>query len=59
MVGGQFWSAYMGCSTQYKDATQLFMEQIDVIKRLAEKYNDDLTFVTTADGTIPLKVGKN
>ncbi len=46
----QFWSAYMGCSTQYKDATALFIEQVDVIKRLAAKYSDDLTFVTTADG---------
>ena len=40
----------MGCSTQYKDATPLYLEQIDVIKRLADKYPDDLAFVTTADG---------
>eukprot|EP00093_Oithona_nana_P014265 14265.XXX_825187_822227_1 [CDS] Oithona nana genome sequencing. len=49
-MGGQFWSAYMGCSTQFKDATQLFMEQIDVIKRLVEKYPNDMAFVTTAAG---------
>lgn len=49
-VGGQFWSAYMGCSTQNKDATQLFMEQIDVIKRLVSKYSDEMSLVTTAQG---------
>ena len=40
----------MGCSTQFKDVTQLFMEQIDVIKRLVEKYPNDMAFVTTAAG---------
>lgn len=49
-VGGQFWSAYMGCSTQYTDATPLYMEQIDVIKRFVAKYPNDMTLVTTAQG---------
>ena len=42
----------MSCQTQYKDATPLFMEQIDVIKRLVDKYDKDLTFVTSAEGKI-------
>ena len=40
----------MSCETQYKDATVLFLEQIDVIKRWIQKYNDDMTFVTSAQG---------
>ena len=27
-VGAQFWSAYMGCESQDKDAVQLFLEQV-------------------------------
>ena len=42
----------MSCQTQYKDATPLFMEQIDVIKRLVDKYDKDLAFVTSAEGKI-------
>ena len=42
----------MGCSSQYKDATPLFMEQIDVIKRLVAKYSQDMAFVTDAQGTV-------
>jgi len=49
-VGGQFWSAYVGCDSQYKDALLLFIEQIDVIKRLAQDYSDDLAFVTDSKG---------
>lgn len=50
-VGAQFWSAYVGCSTtQYKDAVETTLEQIDVIKRLTEKYPNDMTFVTTSSG---------
>jgi len=48
-VGGQFWSAYMDCDAQYKDAVQLFLEQIDVIKRLVEYYPDDLQWADSAD----------
>ena len=40
----------MSCETQYKDATVLYLEQIDVIKRWIQKYNDDMTFVTSAQG---------
>ena len=40
----------MGCDSQFKDSVKLFIEQIDVIKRLAAAYPDDLTFVTDAKG---------
>ncbi|CAL7944393.1 unnamed protein product [Xylocopa violacea] len=48
-VGAQFWAAFVGCDSQYKDAVQLTMRQIDVIKRLVNKYPNDLQFVTEAD----------
>ncbi|OXU24281.1 hypothetical protein TSAR_000476 [Trichomalopsis sarcophagae] len=48
-VGGQFWVAYVECKSQYKDAVQLTLRQIDVIKRLVEKYPNRLEFVTKAD----------
>ncbi|XP_058789903.1 dipeptidase 1-like [Phymastichus coffea] len=48
-VGAQFWSAYVSCNSQYKDAVQLTLRQIDVIKRLVQKYSDELEFVTEAD----------
>ena len=44
----QFWSAYMSCNSQYKDAIQIALEQIDVIKRLVTDYPDDLAFCTSA-----------
>ena len=40
----------MGCDSQYKDAVQLFIEQIDVIKRLVNDYQNDLKLVTDATG---------
>ena len=49
-LGGQFWSAFIGCNSQFKDAIQLTLEQIDVIKRLVEANADSMQFVTSADG---------
>ncbi|KZC12181.1 Dipeptidase 1, partial [Dufourea novaeangliae] len=48
-VGAQFWAAYVRCDSQYKDAVQLTLRQIDVIKRLVARYPNDLEFVTEAD----------
>jgi len=47
-MGGQFWSAYISCSSQYKDATQKFLEQIDVIHQIVDKYPEDLMWADTA-----------
>ena len=44
----QFWSAFMGCSTQGIDATRTFIDQIDVIKLLVKKYPDVFLFATSS-----------
>ncbi|KAJ8955864.1 hypothetical protein NQ318_005412, partial [Aromia moschata] len=49
-VGAQFWVAYVVCSEN--NAVARTLEQIDVIKRLINKYPDDLQYVKTADGII-------
>merc|ERR1719244_2216134 len=46
-MGGQFWSAYIGCSAQFHDAVQLFLEQIDVIHQLVSRYPEDLHWATS------------
>ncbi|KAG5677304.1 hypothetical protein PVAND_007073 [Polypedilum vanderplanki] len=48
-LGGQFWVAYVSCNRNYKDAVERTIEQIDVIKRLIDKYPKDLMYVTEAD----------
>nr|AGM32372.1 dipeptidase 1-like protein [Coptotermes formosanus] len=49
-LGAQFWVAFVGCSSQFKDAVEETMEQIDVIKRLIRAYPDDLQYATSAQG---------
>ncbi|XP_063218220.1 dipeptidase 1-like [Bacillus rossius redtenbacheri] len=49
-VGGQFWVAYVSCSSQYKDAVEQTLEQIDVIKRLVKAYPDDLQYADSVQG---------
>ena len=46
----QFWSAYVSCRNQFKNAVRLFAEQIDVIHRMVDKYPEDFVLVTTAKG---------
>ncbi|XP_063294317.1 dipeptidase 2-like [Pelobates fuscus] len=48
-VGAQFWSAYVLCSAQDKDAVRLALEQIDVIKRMCKEY-DELELVSSSQG---------
>ncbi|XP_063236741.1 dipeptidase 1-like [Bacillus rossius redtenbacheri] len=48
MVGGQFWVAYVPCESQNLNAVQLTLEQIDLIKRLIEKYSQQLQFATSS-----------
>ncbi|CAG7786047.1 unnamed protein product, partial [Allacma fusca] len=48
MVGCQLWSAYVPCNAQHLDAVQLTLEQIDVVRRLTEKYSHTLEWVTDA-----------
>lgn len=49
-MGAQFWVAYVSCSTQYKDAVERTLEQIDVIKRMVAQYPKYMKYVTSADG---------
>ena len=37
-MGGQFWAAFVGCKSQFADAVQLFLEQIDVIKQFVARW---------------------
>ena len=47
-IGGQFWVAYTNCDSQYKDSVQLTLRQIDVIKRLIDRYPNNLKLVKNA-----------
>ena len=46
--------AYAPCSAQHKDAVQVTLEQIDLIKRLVETYPNQLELVKTSQGKILL-----
>ncbi|XP_065348601.1 dipeptidase 1-like isoform X1 [Cloeon dipterum] len=48
LMGAQFWSAYVPCGARHLNAVQIALEQIDVIKRLADLYPSYLQLVTTA-----------
>ncbi|KAF3686529.1 Dipeptidase 1 [Channa argus] len=47
-LGAQFWSAYVPCDTQYKDAVRQTLEQIDVIHRMCQKYPETFMFATSS-----------
>ncbi|KAG4065334.1 hypothetical protein HA402_012776 [Bradysia odoriphaga] len=49
-VGGQFWAAYVDCNSTNPVGRTL--EQIDVIKRLVDKYSDKMQLVTEHDGIL-------
>lgn len=49
-VGGQFWVAYVSCGSLDKDAVELTMDQIDVVRRMFKIYSDHLQFTTTSAG---------
>merc|ERR1719187_1758142 len=51
-MGGQFWSAFISCKSQFHDAVQLFLEQIDVIRQFVAKYPNDLLWATSTDDII-------
>ena len=51
-ISSQFWSAYVPCDGQYKDALRRLIEQMDVIKRLVGKYPDQMFFATTSAGKL-------
>ena len=47
--------AYAPCSAQHKDAVQVTLEQIDLIKRLVKTYPNQLELVKTSQGKILLR----
>ncbi|NXA81253.1 DPEP1 Dipeptidase, partial [Thryothorus ludovicianus] len=49
-VGGQFWSVYVPCETQNKDAVKRTLEQMDVVQRMCDMYPETFTCVTDSQG---------
>ncbi|XP_075877087.1 dipeptidase 1 [Nelusetta ayraudi] len=47
-LGAQFWSAYVPCDTQFKDAVRQTLEQIDIVHRMCQKYPEVFQFATSA-----------
>jgi len=46
----QLWVAYAPCGAQHKDAVQVTLEQIDLIKRFIEAYPKHLQLVKSSQG---------
>lgn len=49
-VGGQFWSVYVPCETQNKDAVKRTLEQMDVVQRMCDLYPETFECVTDSNG---------
>lgn len=49
----QFWSAYLPCDTQNKDAVKRILEQMDVIHRMCQLYPETFLCVTRSSGSVP------
>lgn len=48
-VGAQFWSVYVPSTLEDDAAVSATLEQIDAVRRLVERYPDELALATTAD----------
>jgi len=48
MLGGQFWSVYVSCDFQGPEAMPVQMEQIDIARRVIERYPDVFAHAGTA-----------
>lgn len=48
-VGAQFWSVFVPCSLAGDAAVTTTLEQIDAVRRMVERYPDQLALATTAD----------
>lgn len=49
-LGAQYLVSWYNCSSQYHDAVQLMIQQLEVTKRLVAKHPDDMALVFDADG---------
>jgi membrane dipeptidase len=47
-VGGQFWSVFVPVEMQGPAAVQATLEQIDIVRQMAERYPQDLELAYTA-----------
>src|SRR5262245_33874204 len=58
-VGAQFWSVFVPADLPGQAATRAVFEQIDVVRRLAERYPGDLELALGADDVVRIhKAGK-
>jgi membrane dipeptidase len=58
-VGGQFWSVYIPSEVTGDAAIRATLEQIDIVKRMAKAYPNDLELARTADDIVRIhKAGK-
>lgn len=51
-VGGQFWSVYVPAALKGADATRAVHEQIDLTRRMIDRYSDRLEFADSADDIV-------
>ncbi len=56
-VGAQFWSVYVPVSLEGGAATRAVFEQMDVVRRLVERYPNDLALAFTADDIVRIHQG--
>ncbi|MFZ2235230.1 MAG: membrane dipeptidase, partial [Dokdonella sp.] len=54
-VGGQFWSVWIPPTTTGPEAVKTTLEQIDVVRRMVEKYPRDLEMAYTADDIVRIQ----
>jgi membrane dipeptidase len=48
-VAAQFWSVFVPCTLSGDAAVAATLEQIDAVRRMIERYSDDLSLATTAE----------
>ena len=59
LVGGQFWSVYIPASVTGPAAIKMTIEQIDIVKRMAQRYPKDLEMAYTAADVVRIhKAGR-
>jgi membrane dipeptidase len=56
-VGGPFWAVYVPVELTGADAVTATLEQIDVVRRMAARYPDDLALALTADDLEKARAG--
>lgn len=52
LLGAQFWAAYASCESLAKDAVRIHLEQLDMMKRLINKFPNDLKYAENSKGKI-------